>query len=368
VQNKLATNKNQHFVPRCYLRSFTQDEKDAAVRVFNIDRLLLIENASVKKQCSGSYFYGENESLESALQFMERSYSATLRKIRKPGYALSEKDSLILKRFWLLQYIRTEAASKRAVEMNNDMGSTVGMDSSFCLKIKDAVLMAMKTYTEIMYIVDDLSSCLIKNNSDNPFLTSDDPAVLSNRWFLSDKRHLGLGFGLRSSGALLILPLSPQILFLAYDSDVYSIRKNKSWVKISASNEAHSFNQHQFLNCRANIYPGPVFNESILKRSFEEFESRRVFPRHKLHYAVLDKTVGNHKQYRVVESPDSENHQEAIVHMQTLFPKPISWPKTIRWRNKGFGMYNGTGAGCLRRRILNQQDGDGYRKMYVKVS
>lgn len=48
----MAANKNQHFVPRCYLRPFTMDEGDAAIHVFNLDRRKLIPNAPVKNQCS----------------------------------------------------------------------------------------------------------------------------------------------------------------------------------------------------------------------------------------------------------------------------------------------------------------------------
>lgn len=348
------------------MKPFTLDEQDAAICVFNIDRQILIKNAPVKKQCSGAYFYGKDESLEKAIQFMEQSYGATLRNVRQPGYILTKKDSLILKRFWLFQYMRTEAASIRAVEMNNEMGATAGMDSSFRLEIKDAVIMAMKTYAEKMDIIDDLSSCLIKNNSKTPFVTSDDPAIMTNRWFQNDKRHLGKTYGLGSAGTLLLLPITPKIIFLAYDSDVYSIQKQNYWVKISDPNEALSFNQHQFLNCRANIYPGPGFSEQTLKENLCAFERRRISKRHNLNYAVLDKTVGDHKRYRVVESPDAEDHREAIMHMQTLFPKPFFWPKTIKWRNKGFGMYNGTGVGCIRRSMLAHHDGGNFIKMHVR--
>jgi hypothetical protein len=45
----MATNKNQHFVPRVHLRPFTVDEGGAAINVFNLDREKLIPNAPVKK-------------------------------------------------------------------------------------------------------------------------------------------------------------------------------------------------------------------------------------------------------------------------------------------------------------------------------
>lgn len=204
----MATNKNQHFVPRCYLRPFTHEEAGKAIRIFNIDREHIVANAAVKHQCSGSYFYGEDEKLEAAIQFLEQNYAGTLRRVREPSYKrLLADDELILKRFWLLQYLRTEAASRRAVEMNNQLGELIGADSSFDLEIRDAVLMAMQTFAEEMKVIDDLKVCLLKNTTEFPFITSDDPAILTNRWFQSDKRHRGSAFGLGSSGALAILPL-----------------------------------------------------------------------------------------------------------------------------------------------------------------
>lgn len=77
----MATNKNQHFVPRCYLRPFTTDSANVSINLFNIDRLKFIERASVKHQCSGDYFYGEDLALERAIQFTESTYAAALRDI-----------------------------------------------------------------------------------------------------------------------------------------------------------------------------------------------------------------------------------------------------------------------------------------------
>jgi len=54
----MATNKNQHFVPRCYLRPFTLDSANVAINLFNIDRMKFVERAPVKHQCSRDYFYG----------------------------------------------------------------------------------------------------------------------------------------------------------------------------------------------------------------------------------------------------------------------------------------------------------------------
>src|SRR6476660_6741129 len=103
----MASNKNQHFVPRCYLRPFTIGGVGSAINLYNIDRQKFIELAPVKHQCSGDYFYGKDPELEKAIQSVEGAYGATLRAIIGPQYSLTDEHRHVLKIFWLLQHLRT---------------------------------------------------------------------------------------------------------------------------------------------------------------------------------------------------------------------------------------------------------------------
>ena len=209
----MASNKNQHFVPRCHLRPFTKDEADAAICVFNIDRQKFIVNAPVKNQCSGDYFYGKNDSLERAIQLVESAYGKVIRELRMPRYILTEDAKTVLRRFWLLQYMRTEAASRRTVEMAIESDRVAGIEAfSFRFDVQRAVQFAMLTYAKTMDVIDDLKICLIRNRTSVPFVTSDDPAVLTNRWYLEDRRIRGRSFGWQASGLLAILPLVIKLL------------------------------------------------------------------------------------------------------------------------------------------------------------
>ena len=97
----------------------------------------------------------------------------------------------------------------------------------FSLGIKDAVQIAMKSFYESMHEIDDLKFCLIRNKTNLPFITSDNPAILTNKWHLTSHRSPGRSFGLGSAGALTFLPLTPDLLFVGYDGDVYNIPNNK---------------------------------------------------------------------------------------------------------------------------------------------
>lgn len=359
----MATNKNQHYVPRCYLKEFTHNSEGKAINVFNLDRNKCILMAPVKNQCSRDYFYGKNEELESAIQFVERAYASTLGELLNSPQAITEKHKIVLKRFWLLQYLRTEASSKRAAEASNSISETAGISAEeFNLGIKEAVLMAMKTYAECMDIIDDLKICLVRNKTEFPFISSDDPAVLSNRWHLNDQRTRFRSFGLRTSGNLLFLPLGPKLMCLAYDGNVYSVSHKNGFASISNKNDVKSFNQHQILNCRANVFVKEKDHALFVAESIEEVSRNRLAKRHRLNYAVFDSSDGEHSRYVVVDPKTSKEHEDAIIHSETLHYHPTSWPSIIRWRNNGVVFTNGTGVGYLRKHHIFRESGDFYKE------
>lgn len=351
----MATNKNQHFVPRCYLRPFTGESAGKVINLFNIDRKQFISNASVKYQCSRAYFYGNDPLLEDAIQATEVSYSKTLAKVVNPNHVLKEEEANTLRLFWLFQYLRTEAAAVRAVQISESMIEATKLeDDSFRLNIKDAVKNAMLTFASAMHILDELECCIIRNRTRAPFITSDDPAILTNKWWFSDTRTSGRSFGLRSSGAIIMLPLSPETLFLAFDSDVYSLKNNKGSVDLLKENDVKAFNQHQILNCRANLFFKQSGHWKYVEKIFFEVKKNRLETRHRLNYAILESANDGCKKYRVINPQHKASHQEAIVHILTLYPQPLLWPTFLSKSLNNAVYTNGTGAGFLRFRATFQ--------------
>ncbi|MDB5770097.1 MAG: hypothetical protein JWM42_471 [Burkholderia sp.] len=115
----------------------------------------------------------------------------------------------------------------------------------FSIGIKEAVQIAMRAFASSMHVIDDLKLCLLKNKIDLPFITSDNPAVLTNKWQLKNSRTLGLSFGLGSAGVLALLPLTPHLLFLGYDGDVYSVPHEGGIVQVKSERDVMALNQHQ---------------------------------------------------------------------------------------------------------------------------
>ncbi|WP_372437525.1 DUF4238 domain-containing protein [Pseudomonas chlororaphis subsp. aureofaciens] len=346
----MATNKNQHFVPRCYLKQFTIDKANAAINLFNIDRLKFIPNAPVKNQCSGDYFYGKDVKLEAAIQSIESAYGNVLKSILKPGYLLTKDHRDILRIFWTFQNLRTEAASKRAVEITDETFCDIGDHSSnFAFKIKEAVQVAMHAFAESMSLVDDLKVCLIKNKTNVPFITSDDPAILTNRWYIETKKTRGMSFGMRDAGALLLLPLTPDIYFICYDQSLYNISSSNGWLNLRNKADVETLNELQVLHCRANIFLQHENYAGSLQDFVVKHKSRRLKSRHQINYAVFDGVEhGSHKRYKVVDKIEFKKHEDGVIHMQSIHPRPSSWPSFLLRNNRGIVYYNGTGVGYVR--------------------
>lgn len=360
----MATNKNQHFVPRGYLRQFTIDGADRAINLYNIDRDKFVEYAPVKSQCSGDYFYGKNPKLERAIQSVENAYGSTIRKILQPDYFLTDEHRILLKLFWLLQHLRTEEAARRSVEMADELASIVRMDDPrFRLQMDDAVQAGMQAFAENMEIVSDLKVCLVRNQSKVRFVTSDDPAVLTNRWHLQNAKRNAFSFGLHSAGALAILPLSPSVLCLAYDSDIHSVRHHRGWVDIRKGSDADAFNQHQYLNCRANIFIQDTKHFEVVREAFRRVSNLRPPTRYRMNYAVPDKTSGERGRFVGVNPDEAGPHREALIHTQKVHASPTAWPCQIRWRSGAFAFSNGTGVGYVRRAFAKQNNSQPFKKI-----
>lgn len=296
---------------------------------------------------------------------VESAYGNVLRKILQPDCSLIHDNCDVLRVFWMLQHLRTEAASKRSVEMADDTLEVLGPSASgFGLKIKEAVQIAMHAFAESMWIVSDLKVCLVKNTSNIPFVTSDDPAILTSRWYLDSKKTLGMAFGMRDAGAILLLPLSPKIYCICYDPDIYSVSTNKGWVTTRLRSDVEALNEFQLLNCRANLFVG---DESFAKGVHDfvlRFQERRPHTRHQINYAVFDGVEnGVHKRYKVVDKSEFGAHQDGIMHYQTVPPRPVAWPRFLLRKNKGVAYYNDTGVGYVRSAHAKETDLRPFRKV-----
>lgn len=351
----MASNKNQHYVPRCYLRAFTDNGNGKTINLFNIDRQKVICTAPVRHQCAGNYFYGDNQSLEDYIQAFENKYAIILHRIVQDSYVLAREDSLFLRRFWLLQYLRTDAAAKRAAECANEFADALTISiPEWRYEVKKAVLHAMLTFIEEENIMDDMSACLVRNSSRVPFITSDDPAVLSNRLYLEGFSPFGKSFGLSQSGNIIFFPLTPSILFLGFDQNIYTLRNRKGWRELQSDTDAWAYNHHQMLNCRVNLFFRENSFASEIVREFAEISERRIPVRHRIETLALDQSMGN-------------SQGKIFGLMSTLCPAPVRWPSQLGLRPKGTVFSDGSMAGYVRSPAGHSEGHSAFRKIELPL-
>jgi hypothetical protein len=332
----VAANKSQHFVPRCQLRPFTRDGESKSVNLFNLRLAKAIPDAPVKNQCTGDYFYGDDLVLEKRLQNFEGGYGRLLNAILSPGYVLTAEDAEILKAFWLLQHMRTEAAARAQVEtweqIDADSG---GFPPEYALTIKDAVQTAMSVFFARPTSISDLSVRLIGKKSGRPFISSDNPAVMTNRWHLTDRRTQLIGPGLESAGMAGFMPLSPEVQCLIYDPDLYAVEHKSGWVQVSDSVDIDACNEQQVLNCQSNLYFRRWEDRGYVEELVNRVAAGRLQKRFEVNYAVFDSEEGGVVTYRGVSAEEARTNQRSMFHTRRLVPTPTRWPSMLRWRAGG---------------------------------
>lgn len=307
--------------------------------------------APIKSQCSGSYFYGNDSVLEHMIQTEEMNYANALRSFLSKPSVFTESQKEIFKRFWLFQNLRTEAAARRAIEMtsfSHQIGEPTPEDFNY--GIKEAVQHACRVFVEAAEVVTDLKCCIVKNNLETPFISSDNPAVLTNRWSINKSDGIDTSFGLQSSGALLILPLTPKYLFLAYDGDTYNISHISGIVKVAEADDVVALNRHQFLQCASNVFVKDSEAETRYLGELSSISPIRPKVRYKLVYAQLSKINSDGtKEYIPIDPEKKDRNLEAIIHFQAVHPNPKIWPRFLKNRVDGSVYSDGSAVGYIRK-------------------
>jgi hypothetical protein len=347
----MPSHKNQHFVPRCHLAPFTVGYAGAAINVFNVGLQKGIRNAPVKGQCSKSYFYGKDLSIEKILQGGEELYGRLLRDIMSPNYSLTDSDSLLIKRFICLQNSRTEMAAQRRALATGDMRdaifSTRAVKEEIDLSENAIIVESLRTCVRSWYIVDDLKVCLLKNKTNHSFITSDDPAIVTNRLYIQKMKQQK--FGLGSAGTLLILPLTPRICALCFDGDVYSVTNTGGWAVLNKISDILAMNEQQYLKCGSNIY-FPKWDElPRIAAGFRDIAGRRLAQPWDLIVADFVAADEFRETFKVVPRDEATRARRSMVNLSLVYPAPCRWPSVIRYRLNPFGFTNGSSVGLIRK-------------------
>lgn len=349
----MAQNKNQHFVPRTHFKPFSVDRVGDAIHLYNATADRAIPNAPLKGQCARDYFYGKDLVIEKRLRDIEGVYASFIRKLNDDALTCGTSDLKFLREFTLLQSFRTEAMFSRMQQADLSMRSAVfrnhqdkrppGMGQ------EDAVKIAMGALAESIQYLDDLKTVLVINKTNLDFITSDDPAIRTNRYHL--QRLADRSSGVMSSGLIMCLPLTPRLLLMCYDPLVYTVPdKTGLALHVTRRPDIEALNSLQFVNCVANIYFADWENHSQVRNTFLATITHREGPRHQLRIFIQVDSNEQGEKYRL--ATEEEQKGDGPFMLQTSFPtpKPPRWPAFLRFRDPVTTYSNGSAAGEVRKR------------------
>lgn len=368
----MANNKNQHYVPRCYLKPFTVDRAGKAINLFNIKSGRFISNAPVKNQCAKDYFYGQDLIIEKSLSSLEGFYATILLKIENKE-ELDNEDLYALQKFTYLQYMRTEHAMKRTSQQAKDFNQTIfgeeeieKEDNDFLMDEGHEPIMitTMKMCVSSWELVEDLKICIFENNTKHPFITSDDPSIFTSRFQLQKLKQETFGVG--AAGVVFFLPVTPRFLVIFYDGGVYTLPDKRGQYLEIDEEDVHALNHLQFLRSSTNLYFSDFCYNEELHNRFKYVEPSRPNAWCITRIAVPDLNwKGEGERYVVVQPEEARRVGKAIIHQVVLHPQPAKWVSKLQYRRKPIYYLTGNARKCVRKVFL---DWEIRRRLYDNIA
>lgn len=270
--------KNHHYVPQFYLRKFSNDGR--SIGIYLLDKKKYIPCASIKKTAYREHLYGEDNSIENRLANDESEWSKIINKIiDSENLDLDQEEYIML----LLFITMSEARTSQTADYNNAEISTL---SKLILKMKNIPsgnvdihfntpnLVSLKSAIEITPILSDLNVLLIINESNRDFITTDNPVVRYNQFFMF--RNYDRNYGLGQMGIQLFVPLNPRICLCLYDGVMYT-PKTKHIIKINSGSQINELNKLFILNAYEYIFFRNNQKESYIKSISRYSNGKKVF-------------------------------------------------------------------------------------------
>lgn len=292
--------KNQHYIPKFYLRNFSYDGNKNQIGVFNIFNNKYVQQAKLKTQGSKNFFYGVDGEIEDDLANIEGKLAVVIKDIisNETPPKKNSVEHVELLSFVALTDARNpvpiEAMKNHFLEMERklkELDPNVDTDK-FVPKLtheEHVKLSLSKTGTIIQHITD-LDFKLLVNKTSNPFITSDFPIVKYNQFLEQKKwRHSKSGYAL--VGLKIFIPLSPELTIVFFDSSIYKIgNKKDKIVEILEKEDVNQLNILQFVNCLSTVFFNEMITEDyirFLKNKSKKY-SRANDPKLELSYILKE--------------------------------------------------------------------------------
>lgn len=349
---QMVSNKNQHFVPKTYLRPFgNRDQR--SINLYALGAQRCVEGASIKSQCSRNYFYGSEPVFEDFIQFFEGRYGQAIRRLLHGE--IKESDISVMFDFFVLQYLRTPHQLARRKEMLEAFRNTIiggkplrDVHEDAQRPLDDQREMQAQIYTAAKAgkMLHDLRPVLLINRTNVPFITSDNPACVTNR--LYTQRYQDETSGLIQSGTAIFLPLSSRLAFMAYDNEVFKTFGNGIEQHVWNERDVDRINELQAQLATQTLYFTDWADRQYVERLAERCAGMRRDNWAFIWSAILDGDEGEFERFRTVTEADAESTAPRITSVSAYSAAPSTWPSFLKFKLRPRGYTTRSAVGFIR--------------------
>lgn len=273
--------KKQHYVPKLYLKFFSNFNNRTHIGLFNLRTNLYIESASIDGQNQEDYFYGKESDIEDAFGDLETRTCNIIREIIQTCN-LPPKDSddyCMLLEYVMYQQNRTKLSALKNENLLNQLTQLILKDrfvptneiAEIKIEYEYPGLAGLEIVPNLIKAVSDLKCKLLINKTKESFVTSDHPVVKWNQ-FLNQRKYPEPRTGLAMKGLKLFFPISPNIILVYYDSEIYSIGNEDIVVDIFNPKDVWILNFIQSISCNEVVF----FNQEIYETYARRLLSERI--------------------------------------------------------------------------------------------
>lgn len=282
--------KRHHYVPRFYLNRFASAPR--RIHIFNLERRLTVQDASLRDQCWAHRLYGPDDSLERDIAIVEQGAALVLRRILESGappQPHSDDHSMLLG-FLALQLSRTLAARAHTQRMSALLGNAA-FDGSppedWTLSPAQAMDLALGSVGTMRSSLWDLRLLLVAAGGKDEFITSDNPVVKYNQ-YCEGIKYFGVT-GTACAGFQLYYPLSRHVALMLFDGGVYAAgnRRNRETVEATPE-DVVQLNRLQMMSASSNVYFGIWSTRKTLPQLLNSVRKQRGMDRPHVNVATSD--------------------------------------------------------------------------------
>jgi len=248
-----------------------RDKKIALISFYQFDKNIMAQNISVESICAADYFYDEDNHIEHMLSDKESVWSACFKEIiNNSSRPLSLSQIKLLKEFATYQYMRTLGTNVHIKKMSRELYYSL-IKEQFPDYPENVIQDAIRNRVDkemtpdcqvemaapLTKEIEDLAIQIIVNTTEEPFITSDVPVIVTNAFANNG------GGGISNIGSIMMYPISATFLVVIYDGKLY---KNVP-CQINDVDEIRKLNSYQVLSADERIISD---NIEELKRYLED--------------------------------------------------------------------------------------------------